>query len=292
MDYDRLRYFVTVAETSHIGRAAEILRITPAALSKAMRLFEDEMGVQLLLPAGRGITLTDKGRELGTSGRVLLQQTDELLRGLQSKDRERPFVVGTFEVFSTYFTGPCFKEMLPSGHRAVLRELTPGNLEQALVSRDIDLGITYIPFPRDGVHHVKVSEVSMGIFGRKDQYGQSGFADLPFVVPELPLSGAPSKVLGLDGWPDNEMQRSVRYRVTLMETALELCRQGLAVGYFPAFVVRLHNEQVLPEYRLQELALPKGMAKQRHGIYLARRTSDPEDVWSRKFAKAIRTLTK
>lgn len=36
MDFDRLRYFCAIAETGSLRRAAELLRLSPPALSKAM----------------------------------------------------------------------------------------------------------------------------------------------------------------------------------------------------------------------------------------------------------------
>ena len=55
MNLDRLRYFCVIAETGSLRRAAEILRLSPAALSKALHVLEKEVGCPLTLPAGRGL---------------------------------------------------------------------------------------------------------------------------------------------------------------------------------------------------------------------------------------------
>lgn len=57
--------------------------------------------------------------------------------------------------------------------------------------------------------------------------------DLSFVVPIHPAEGTPSKVIGPDGWPDHLIERQIKYRVTMMESAMELCREGHAVAYLP-----------------------------------------------------------
>ena len=57
------------------------------------------------------------------------------------------------------------------------------------------------------------------------------------MVPALPITGSPTLVRGLDGWPEDAYERHVKYEVTLMESALELCRQGRVAGYFPRFIV-------------------------------------------------------
>ena len=66
---NRLRYFCTVADTGSLRAASEILHLSPAALSKAIKLLEEELEQELLVPAGRGILITDVGKRLAQRGR-------------------------------------------------------------------------------------------------------------------------------------------------------------------------------------------------------------------------------
>lgn len=64
MDQRDLRYFETIAELQHVGRAAEKLHRTQPALTSSIRRLEEDCGAPLFERAGRGIRLTPAGRVL------------------------------------------------------------------------------------------------------------------------------------------------------------------------------------------------------------------------------------
>lgn len=64
MDLRDLRYFETIAELQHIGRAAQRLHRTQPALTSCVRRLEEACGAPLFEKSGRGIRLTAAGRIL------------------------------------------------------------------------------------------------------------------------------------------------------------------------------------------------------------------------------------
>lgn len=78
MDVDlvRLRYFATVADHLHFGRAAAALHIARPVLSRALTELEAELGVELFVRPSERTELTDAGRALLDQARLLLAAGD------------------------------------------------------------------------------------------------------------------------------------------------------------------------------------------------------------------------
>ncbi len=77
MNFTQLRYFVTVAQNRNLTRAATELRVAQPAVSRQIKLLEDELGTPLLARHHRGVELTDAGVLLQRRSEFLLRQLDE-----------------------------------------------------------------------------------------------------------------------------------------------------------------------------------------------------------------------
>lgn len=76
MDLRSIAYFVKIATLGSITRAADQLGVAQSALSRRVRIIEDELGMQLLMRAPRGIRMTRAGLQfLGHCQRVIRELT-------------------------------------------------------------------------------------------------------------------------------------------------------------------------------------------------------------------------
>jgi DNA-binding transcriptional LysR family regulator len=72
MNLQQLRYVIATAERGTMTAAAASLHVAQPALSRAIRALEQELGITVFARHGRGLRLTDDGRELvDLAGRVM-----------------------------------------------------------------------------------------------------------------------------------------------------------------------------------------------------------------------------
>ena len=64
MELSQLRTLICVAELGSLSKAGDRLRIAQPALSRQVRMLEEELGVALFTRHGRGMVLTERGREV------------------------------------------------------------------------------------------------------------------------------------------------------------------------------------------------------------------------------------
>ncbi len=76
MDLRSITYFVKIAAVGSIARAADQLGLAQSALSRRVRIIENELGTRLLIRAPRGIRMTSAGLQfLGHCQRVIRELT-------------------------------------------------------------------------------------------------------------------------------------------------------------------------------------------------------------------------
>ncbi|HUA81113.1 MAG TPA: LysR substrate-binding domain-containing protein [Dyella sp.] len=146
LELRHLKYFVTVADELHFGRAAERLGISQPPLSQQIHALEQRLGAKLFERKGRGIVLSSAGSALLPRARTLLTQAEraaesvarsqrgelgELHLGLMSSG---PFTVVVPRVLAR------FRERLPDV-RLVIHEMATSHQIDALEQGLIDVGV-------------------------------------------------------------------------------------------------------------------------------------------------------
>ncbi|MFC7749066.1 LysR family transcriptional regulator [Paenibacillus thermoaerophilus] len=109
--------FTAVAETGSITEAANRLMISQPAVSMQLKRLEQEMGVTLFSPSGRGILLTDAGKTFLEHAKRMMSMEDQLLRamGEYREGRKGHILLGASPVVGIEPVGPIRGNRLYAG---------------------------------------------------------------------------------------------------------------------------------------------------------------------------------
>jgi DNA-binding transcriptional LysR family regulator len=252
MDLRVLRYFVTLADTLHFGRAAAALSMSQPPLSRQIRAFEDELGVELFLREPRGVRLTPAGTALLPQARRLLREADALTAGAREL---APGEVGVVRLgfISTAAHNvlprvlPAFRRTRP-GIRLTLVEATTDAQLTGLRDDTLDAGVVVPPVPVPLRCEVLLREPLIAALPRTRRWPRrlplETLADEPFILfPRRAAPGLYDLIVGLcarAGFVPRIEQEAIQ-----MPTIVSLVGAGMGVALVPASLARVRQTDVV-----------------------------------------------
>lgn len=154
----QLRYFSTLTETMHFGRAAELCHVTQPALSMQVRELEATLGTTLVERTPSGLVLTWEGEEVARRARAILLAVQDLT---EIAKHSRRHLSGELRLGVIPSIGPyLLPQVLPHLHAAYpelelsLRESQTQHLIDDLVAGKLDLLVLALPILRDDIETV------------------------------------------------------------------------------------------------------------------------------------------
>src|SRR6202051_1710146 len=225
MELRQIRSFLSIAETLHFGRTAELIHLSQPALSLQIRALEEEVGVRLFERNRRKTTLTAAGFAFRDDAAAALSQLEQAIR------RARLAANGKLGLLRIGFISTAGSEIVPDIVRQFrelnpevefsLRNIVTAEQVQMLETGSLDVGFLRLPIGEHSaldvvtVHRarfvlvvpdshklakrkkVRLSDVSGQDFVMYERTSAPGFHDLIFgmlrdarVVPNISQSAA------------------------------------------------------------------------------------------------------
>lgn len=141
----QIRYFLAVAHTGQVSRAARDLNVSQSAVTTAVKQLEAELGCDLFRRNARGVSMTQDGSIFHRHALNILAAVDEAMRSPRGGPKT---VEGTLRLAMTYtVTGyflPPYLERFARSYPSIrlqLSETSRSEIEDGLVSGLYDLAV-------------------------------------------------------------------------------------------------------------------------------------------------------
>ena len=267
MDLRDLRYFETIAELQHVGRASIRLHRTQPALTSCVRRLEEDCGAALFEKAGRGIRLT-------TAGRVLLKWAQRMRFDVEDAQREIGAIgkglaghirIGIVPTAAQFVLPSVARQLLHDAPEVTLRTVVGliDTLRPLLHAGEIDMmvatespsvaGYTSRLLAEDAI--VVAASASHELFR-----GHPRLKDLTAYRWALQPPGAPTR-----DWLDHtfDRKRLPRPRVQVETTMLLMLPALIAQTGLLSFISRRHLEERPGKSGLKEVPLEEATMRRR-----------------------------
>lgn len=231
--WDWLPAFRAVAETQHLPTAAEAMHVSPSALSRSVRLLEEDLGRPLFDRVGRAIVLNPAGERMLLAVRDAMRLVDDGLVSIEGSAHlgvlrvacETGVVPLVLEAIRSQLgehpgLEPTFHHPLLDGGRALLR----GEV-------DVVVGEQLVPVP--GVEIERLGSLPYRSYAAKGHVvhaGQGRLRDHPFAALTVDAGGRET-----EPWP-SEQPRRVEVRAHHRSAVVAACQSGRWLAFLPELV--------------------------------------------------------
>jgi LysR family nitrogen assimilation transcriptional regulator len=251
MNLQHLKTFIRIAELGSLSKASDRMRIAQPALSRQMKLLQEEIGVPLFERHRRGMRLTQAGEELLQRVSGLTRQLDQAYADVRSLSGATSGHVafGIVPTVSDLLAGRLVRRVADEfpGISVRIVEGYGGHLLEWLQKGEIDVAIMYGP---QSSLHIKATELmieELVLVGPPDSdldpaspVSVAAFAKLPLVLPSRP-HGLRMLVEGAALRAKSKID--VRYEADSFRVLKNLVEQGLGYTALPLSAIAYEARQ-------------------------------------------------
>jgi DNA-binding transcriptional LysR family regulator len=259
MELRHLRYFVTLAEELHFGRAAAKLHISQPPLSMQIRALEEELGVTLLNRTQRQVSLTQAGTALLGEARHILARVEQavLMTKRAGRGEIGELVIGFISV-ADYNVLPLvlreFRRRFPLVN-LTLRESTTDAQARDLAAGRIDVGFVLPPIGDPSLESISILREPLiaalperhPLARKPGKLALEKLKDAPFILFPRPFApGLYDDIVSCcksAGFSPRVAQEAIQ-----MQTIVSLVSAELGVALIPASLTNLKRTGVVYKF--------------------------------------------
>ncbi|WP_206734370.1 LysR family transcriptional regulator [Bradyrhizobium zhanjiangense] len=192
IEWDDLRYFLTLAREKSLSGAARSLGTTQPTMSRRLELFEKKLGAVLFQRRPSGLELTDTGRQI-------LDYADRMEDAALAAERiatgSSAGLSGTIRVTSAEWLGarvlsPLLAEFCTL-HPEMNIELVTDTEALSLTRRETDIAVRFGRFEQEGLMQRKIGSLPFGLYAAPGYLKAKG-------LPDFRQGGAGATVIAMN----------------------------------------------------------------------------------------------
>jgi DNA-binding transcriptional LysR family regulator len=243
IDIRPLRYFVTLAETRHFGRAAARLHLSQPPLSRQLASLEAALGVRLIERSPRSVTLTAAGERFYTDAKSILAALDQAAKNARAAalGKSGELTIG-FTMCAAYSVLPAYARAYGAAFPDVtlnLTEVVSNDLAPQVLNAQIDAAIMFPGPPTKGLEmRTLVTEPLCVALSSDHPHARARtlditqLADQAFVMASEEVAPSLRATL-VEHCRQGGFEPEIRYEVRLQQTVLSLVEEGVGVALVP-----------------------------------------------------------
>ena len=181
LDWDDIRFFLSVTRHGKLSSAARELRVSQPTVGRRLASLETSLGVRLLNRTPDGYVLTPAGEDVREKAERLEREAQALERTVGGLDTRLSGLVRVTcaETMAAHVLAPCFAA-LQREHADIIVELIPDPRELSLSMREAELSVRLTQPNQHDLVVRRIGNLAFGLYASPDyleQHGELGFED-------------------------------------------------------------------------------------------------------------------
>jgi LysR family transcriptional regulator, nitrogen assimilation regulatory protein len=241
MDLKQLRALVTVAETGNVTKAADLLHVVQPAISRQLRLLEEDLGVTLFDRGRHGMALTEAGVTMVEYAKRILNEVDRAKAEMKPAQGSVGGIVtiGLLPSVADLLSGPILLKIQKEYPNIRVRITVgySGHLPKWLEAGEVDFALLYDLKPTPLLNVTPILEESLWVVGSPaHKLRQNKPVPLAWLVKQEVVLPSPHHGLRL----------LVDQASSLMKYKLNVSAETNALSVQKSMVLSGHSVTVLP----------------------------------------------